>query len=101
MAYNRWRAGERIPDIAPELGVAVNTIEVYIIDLIADGQSRDNEATRQKLLQDLEVGKMDFDQVMQLAGKGDATLRQIKEETALKYNQIRAVIACAIRGTKM
>ncbi|KXJ07378.1 hypothetical protein AC249_AIPGENE24883 [Exaiptasia diaphana] len=96
-AFNHWSVNEEMAVIASKLGVSIPTVEVYIIDLLADGEGTEQQT--RKILQHLNVGKTEFWQVADRISKSGIALREIKDGTDLKYNQITAVLASLIHGT--
>lgn len=94
VAYKHWKAGMDFPQIASRIGVAEATAEVYVIDCFCEGH--ENLSDSKKLLQDLEVDEGKFRSIATEACKDGITLRQIRDKTALRYNEIRAVVAYMI-----
>ena len=80
--------------------MATQTSQVYVIDEIVQRSSGDEEICIQ-ILSSLSIGKDAFRRVQRIASMPGCSLRQIREETALKYNQIRAVIASMINGIEL
>ena len=76
--------------------VAEATVEIYVIDSIAQGQG--NEDLNRRLLLELAINKETFDLVAQHLTRNGITLREIRDLTAMRYNEIRAVIAVLING---
>jgi hypothetical protein len=89
-------AGDSFAKSAEKLNVATATAEVYVIDLIAQGLGGASEHRR--LLGELNVTPIKFNMVVEEISKCGIKLRDVKDHTALSYNQIRAVVAVLIQG---
>jgi len=66
---------------------------------LADGAGGEQE--RKKILQDLCIDKVAFRMIMEQTNKSGITLREIKDVTDLRYNQIKAVIAVLMHNFKI
>ena len=77
--------------IADNLRVSAATAEVYTIDMVFEGHATLKE--RQRLLRDMDVDDAKFEAIVGHLQQGVALLRQIKDATDFRYNEIRAVIA--------
>lgn len=71
-------------------------MEIYVIDSIAQGQGDEN--LHRRLLLELAIDKEKFDVVAQHLTRSNITLREIRDLTTIRYNEIRAVIAVLING---
>ena len=91
-----WRSGKGLAAIAREMRVSEATAEIYVIDCVAQGQG--DEDLHQRLLDDLGIKKEKFDIIAGHLKTSDVTLRQIRDQTTCRYNEIRAVIAVMING---
>jgi len=89
-----WRAGKTFPEIGSVLSVAEATAEVYVIDEVAGGRATPTEI--KKLISDLLVNANQFRAVVSEVHKDGVTLREIRDNTGLRYNQIRGVVAYMI-----
>ena len=85
-----WKSGEGLATIARQMRVSEATAEIYVIDCIAQGQGDDD--LYQRLLDELSIDKEKFDVVAGHLTTRDITLRQIRDLTSARYNEIRAVI---------
>lgn len=95
--FTQWKAGASFNLISERVHVAEATVQVYVIDVIAAGKLAGPEDFKELLLaMNVEMG--DFDAVVQEVSDHNKKLRDIREETALSYNQIRAVLAVLING---
>lgn len=74
-------------------------MEIYVIDSIAQGQG--DEDLHRRLLDELDIDKEKFDVVTEHLTRSGSTLRQIRDLTAIRYNEIRAVMAALINGFVM
>ena len=85
--------------IARRLRVAEATVEIYVIDSIALGQG--NETLYGRMLGELDVNQEKFEVVKESLTRSALTLREIRDLTSLRYNQIRAVIAVLINAFQL
>lgn len=85
--------------IARRLRVAEATVEIYVIDSIALGQG--NETLYGRMLGELDINQEKFEVVKESLTKSAITLREIRDLTSLRYNQIRAVIAVLINAFQL
>lgn len=85
--------------IARRLRVAEATVEIYVIDSIALGQG--NETLYGRMLGELDINQEKFEVVKESLTKSAVTLREIRDLTSLRYNQIRAVIAVLINAFQL
>ena len=93
--FDQWRAGEKFSVIAKNLRVAEATTEVYTIDMVCEGYATPTE--RRRLLRDMGVDDNKFKEILGHLEKGVVLLREIKDATTFRYNQIRAVIGYLIQ----
>lgn len=91
-----WKSGEDLATIAHQNKVSQATVEVYVIDCIAQRQG-DVDLCR-RLLVELNIDKEKFDLVAGHLTTRDISLRQIRDVTTTRYNEIRAIIAAIING---
>ena len=85
--------------IARRLRVAEATVEIYVIDSIALGQG--NETLYGRMLGELDINQEKFKVVKERLTRSPITLREIRDLTSLRYNQIRAVIAVLINAFQL
>ena len=85
--------------IARRLQVAEATVEIYVIDSIALGQG--NETLYGRMLGELDINQEKFKVVKESLTRSPITLREIRDLTSLRYNQIRAVIAVLINAFQL
>ena len=85
--------------IARRLRVTEVTVEIYIIDSIALGQG--NETLYGRMLGELDINQEKFKVVKESLTRSPITLREIRDLTSLRYNQIRAVIAVLINAFQL
>ena len=85
--------------IARRLQVAEATVEIYVIDSIALGQG--NETLYGRMLGELDINQEKFKVVKERLTRSPITLREIRDLTSLRYNQIRAVIAVLINAFQL
>lgn len=85
--------------IARRLRVAEATVEIYVIDSIALGQG--NETLYGRMLGELDINQEKFEVVKESLTRSAITLREIRDLTSLRYNQIRAVIAVLINAFQL
>ena len=85
--------------IARKLRVAEATVEIYVIDSITLGQG--NETLYGRMLGELDINQEKFEVVKESLTKSAVTLREIRDLTSLRYNQIRAVIAVLINAFQL
>ena len=85
--------------IARRLRVAEATVEIYVIDSIALGQG--NETLYGRMLGELDINQEKFKVVKESLTRSPITLREIRDLTSLRYNQIRAVIAVLINAFQL
>lgn len=93
-AFQRWCNGESFGEIAQKFQVAEATAEIYTIDMIAYG--RGDSAMCDRLLKEMEISEVEFARVAERLASPGVTLRQMFDETDLRYNQIRAVIVALL-----
>ncbi|CAH3195099.1 unnamed protein product, partial [Porites evermanni] len=98
-AFEIWKCGEPFEMIARRLRVAEATVEIYVIDSIALGQG--NETLYGRMLGELDINQEKFEVVKESLTKSAVTLREIRDLTSLRYNQIRAVIAVLINAFQL
>ena len=98
LAIQLFNKKDDFHQISLKLGVKLPTAEVYVIDGIAAGMPVEVKTAAELLQVDCEA----FDAIKSFAHKA-ASLREIKDafQDIFSYNQIRFVIACAIRGYVM
>lgn len=72
-------------------GVAEATAQIYIIDMIADGTA--GKDINERLVSEMNVNAESIERVFEFLCRSSVTLREIRDNTQLSYNQIRAVIA--------
>lgn len=85
--------------IARGLRVTEVTVEIYVIDSIALGQG--NETLYGRMLGELDINQEKFKVVKESLTRSPITLREIRDLTSLRYNQIRAVIAVLINAFQL
>lgn len=85
--------------IARRLRVTEVTVEIYVIDSIALGQG--NETLYGRMLGELDINQEKFKVVKESLTRSPITLREIRDLTSLRYNQIRAVIAVLINAFQL
>lgn len=85
--------------IALRLRVTEVTVEIYVIDSIALGQG--NETLYGRMLGELDINQEKFKVVKESLTRSPITLREIRDLTSLRYNQIRAVIAVLINAFQL
>ena len=85
--------------IARRLRVTEVTVEIYVIDSIALGQG--NETLYGRMLGELDINQEKFKVVKESLTRSPITLREIRDLTSLRYNQIRAVIAILINAFQL
>lgn len=85
--------------IARRLRVTEVTVEIYVIDSIALGQG--NETLYGRMLGELDINQEKFKVVQESLTRSPITLREIRDLTSLRYNQIRAVIAVLINAFQL
>lgn len=85
--------------IARRLRVTEVTVEIYVIDSIALGQG--NEILYGRMLGELDINQEKFKVVKESLTRSPITLREIRDLTSLRYNQIRAVIAVLINAFQL
>lgn len=85
--------------IARRLRVAEAKVEIYVIDSIALGQW--NETLYGRMLGELDINQEKFEVVKESLTRSAITLREIRDLTSLRYNQIRAVIAVLINAFQL
>lgn len=85
--------------IARRLRVTEVTVEIYVIDSIALGQG--NETLYGRMLGELDINQEKFKVVKESPTRSPITLREIRDLTSLRYNQIRAVIAVLINAFQL
>lgn len=85
--------------IAQRLRVTEVTVEIYVIDSIALGQG--NETLYGRMLGELDINQEKFKVVKESLTRSPITLREIRDLTSLRYNQIRAVIAVLINAFQL
>lgn len=85
--------------IARKLRVAEATVEIYVIDSITLGQG--NETLYGRMLGELDINQEKFEVVKESLTRSAITLREIRDLTSLRYNQIRAVIAVLINAFQL
>ena len=85
--------------IARRLRVTEVTVEIYVIDSIALGQG--NETLYRRMLGELDINQEKFKVVKESLTRSPITLREIRDLTSLRYNQIRAVIAVLINAFQL
>ena len=85
--------------IARRLRVTEVTVEIYVIDSIALGQG--NETLYGRMLGELDINQEKFKVVKESLTRSPITLREIRDLTSLRYNQIRAVIAVFINAFQL
>lgn len=85
--------------IAQRLRVTEVTVEIYVIDSIALGQG--NETLYGRMLGELDINQEKFKVVKERLTRSPITLREIRDLTSLRYNQIRAVIAVLINAFQL
>ena len=85
--------------IARRLRVTEVTVEIYVIDSIALGQR--NETLYGRMLGELDINQEKFKVVKESLTRSPITLREIRDLTSLRYNQIRAVIAVLINAFQL
>lgn len=85
--------------IARRLRVAEATVEIYVIDSIALGQG--NKTLYGRMLGELDINQEKFEVVKESLTRSAITLREIRDLTSLRYNQIRAVIAVLINAFQL
>ena len=85
--------------IARRLQVTEVTAEIYVIDSIALGQG--NETLYGRMLGELDINQEKFKVVKESLTRSPITLREIRDLTSLRYNQIRAVIAVLINAFQL
>jgi len=95
-AFTRWLDGETFSEIARTARVAEATAQVYVIDMIASGMAR--EDTNERLIREMDVKAESIEGVFNFLCRSGVTLREIRDNTQLSYNQIRAVIALFLNG---
>lgn len=93
-AFQRWSKGESFQEIAKNFQVAEATAEIYTIDMIAHG--RGDSAMCDRLLKEMEISEGEFHLVAERLTSPGVTLREIFDETDLRYNQIREVIVALL-----
>lgn len=76
--------------------MAEATAQVYVIDMIASGMAR--EDTNERLIREMDVKAESIEEVFDFLCRSSVTLREIRDNTQLSYNQIRAVIALFLNG---
>ena len=85
--------------IARRLRVAEATVEIYVIDSIALGQG--NETLYERMLGELDINQEKFEVVKESLTRSAITLREMRDLTSLRYNQIRAVTAVLINAFQL
>lgn len=85
--------------IARRLRVTEVTVEIYVIDSIALGKG--NETLYGRMLGELDINQEKFKVVKESLTRSPITLREIRDLTSLRYNQIRAVIAVLINAFQL
>lgn len=85
--------------IARRLRVTEVTVEIYVIDSITLGQG--NETLYGRMLGELDINQEKFKVVKESLTRSPITLREIRDLTSLRYNQIRAVIAILINAFQL
>ena len=76
--------------------VAEATGELDVIDMIASGVGKEDLHFR--LIRELEIQDKSFEEDQEILNRSSITLREIRDNTQLSYNQIRQVIAVLING---
>ena len=74
--------------------MAEATAEIYTIDMIASG--RGDSAMCDRLLKEMVISEGQFARVAERLTIPGITIREIFDETDLRYNQIRAVIVALL-----
>lgn len=95
-AFTRWLDGETFDRIARTAGVAEATAQIYVIDMIADGVA--GKEINERLVTEMNVNAESIERVFEFLCRSSVTLREIRDNTQLSYNQIRAVIALFLNG---
>lgn len=98
-AFETWKCGETIPTIARHVRVADATVEIYIIDCIARGQGSGELHCR--IVNELGIDQNKFERVQECLTRSGITLREIRDITSLRYNEIRAIIALLINDFEL
>lgn len=98
-AFQRWCNGESFGEIAKKFQVAEATAEIYTIDMIAYGRGESVMCNR--LLKEMEISQDQFARVEERLSRSGITLREIFDETDLRYNQIRAIIVALLRDFRL
>ena len=91
--FTKWREGLSFKAIAAALSIQEATAEVYIIDMVFVGHAMAHE--RAKLLQDVGMTQVKQQMMRELIRNASA-LREVKDRSVFRYNQIRAFIACLV-----
>lgn len=93
-AFQRWCKGESFGEIAQKFQVAEATAEIYTIDMFAYG--RGDSGMCDRLLKEMVISEGQFVRVAERLTSPGVTLREIFDETDLRYNQICAVIVALL-----
>lgn len=89
-AFQGWCRGESFGEIAQKFKVAEATAEIYTIDMISSG--RGDSAMCNRLLKEMVISA----RVAEHLTSPGITLREIFDETDLRYNQIRVVLVALL-----
>ena len=76
--------------------MAEATAQIYVIDMIADGAA--GKEINECLVTEMNVNAEPIERVFEFLCRSSVTLREIRDNTQLSYNQIRAVIALFLNG---
>ena len=79
--------------------VADATVEIYIIDCIARGQG--SGELHRRIVNELGIDQNKFERVQECLTRSGITLREIRDITSLRYNEIRAIIALLINDFEL
>ncbi|KAL9977461.1 hypothetical protein ACROYT_G014866 [Oculina patagonica] len=85
VAFQHWKNGESFERVAKRLGVGEATMEIYVIDLLADGWGMKEDLSR--LLSKLEIYEEAFKDVGEKVTKSSVTLREIFDATPLRLSK--------------
>ena len=79
--------------------VAEATVEIYVIDCIARGQG--SEELHRRIVNELGIDRNKFETVHECLTRSGITLREIRDITSLRYNEIRAIVALLLNDFEL
>ena len=76
--------------------VADATVEIYVIDYIARGKGSDE--LHRRIVDEFGIDQKKFETVQECLTRTGITLREMRDITSLRYNEIRAILALLLNG---